>query len=59
MGHGKSKGIRSGLVIFQFVISAGLILSTLVVYQQMDFIQQKDLGYNKDQLLILRNYAFI
>ncbi|WP_051007988.1 ABC transporter permease [Psychroflexus torquis] len=54
-GVGKNKGIRSGLVVFQFVISAGLILSTLVVYQQMDFIQQKELGYNKDQLLVLRN----
>jgi putative ABC transport system permease protein len=54
-GVGKNKGIRSGLVVFQFVISAGLILSTLVVYQQMDFIQQKELGYNKDQLLVLRS----
>jgi putative ABC transport system permease protein len=54
-GFGKSKGIRSGLVVFQFVISAGLILSTLVVYQQMEFMQQQDLGYNKDQLLVLRN----
>lgn len=54
-GFGNNQGIRSGLVIFQFVISAGLILSTLVVYQQMDFIQKKELGYNKDQLLVLRN----
>ncbi|CAM4169876.1 ABC transporter permease [Gillisia hiemivivida] len=54
-GSGKNSGIRSGLVIFQFVISAGLILSTLVVKEQMNFIQNKELGYEKDQLLVVRN----
>jgi len=52
---GSGKSLRSGLVVFQFVISAGLILSTLVVYQQMDFIQNKKVGYDKSQLLVLRN----
>ncbi len=42
-------------MVFQFVISAGLILGTLVVNKQMKFIQDKDLGYNKDQLLVLNN----
>jgi putative ABC transport system permease protein len=51
---GNNKGLRSGLVIFQFVISAGLILATLVVNQQMSFIQHKELGYDKDQMLVLR-----
>ena len=51
---GRSKSIRSGLVVFQFVISAGLILATLVVNQQMKYIQNKDLGYEKDQMLVLR-----
>ncbi len=51
---GKTKGIRSGLVVFQFVISAGLILATLIVNQQMSYIQSKDLGYDKDQMLVLR-----
>lgn len=54
-GSGKSSGIRSGLVIFQFVISAGLILATLVVKEQMSYIQNKDIGYEKDQLLVVRN----
>ena len=54
LGFGKSKGVRSGLVVFQFVISAGLILSTLVVNQQMEYIQNKNLGYEKDQILVLR-----
>ncbi|MBQ0735856.1 ABC transporter permease [Aquimarina celericrescens] len=52
---GKTKGIRSGLVVFQFMISVGLIIATLVVDQQMAFIQNKDIGYQKDQILVLRD----
>jgi len=51
----KSMGLRSGLVVFQFFISVSLIISTLVVYQQMQFIHNKKLGYNKEQLLVLPN----
>jgi putative ABC transport system permease protein len=54
-GSGKNSGIRGGLVVFQFVISAGLILSTLVVKEQMSYIQNKDIGFEKDQLLVVRN----
>ena len=50
-----SKNLRSGLVVFQFVISVGLIIATLVVDQQMSFIQNKEIGYKKDQMLVLRN----
>ncbi len=52
---GKTKGLRSGLVVFQFMISVGLIIATLVVDQQMTFIQNKDIGYQKDQMLVLRD----
>ena len=52
---GKSISLRSGLVVFQFFISIALIIGTTVVYQQIKFIQSKDLGYTKDQLLIMRN----
>ena len=51
----KSLGLRSGLVIFQFFISISLIVGTIVIYQQMKYIQQKKLGYNKEQLLVLSN----
>lgn len=51
---GSNKGIRSGLVVFQFVISAGLILAIIIVSQQMSFIQNKSVGYDRDQLLVLR-----
>jgi len=54
LGGNNNKGVRSGLVVFQFVISAGLILATLVVNQQMQYIQNKDIGYERDQLLVIR-----
>ncbi len=54
LGGNNNKGVRSGLVVFQFVVSAGLILATLVVNQQMQYIQNKDIGYDRDQLLVLR-----
>ncbi|MBZ9650952.1 ABC transporter permease [Psychroflexus montanilacus] len=55
---GKSN-LRNGLVIFQFVISAGLILAIIIVYQQLAFIQNKDLGYNKDHILVIRDAQLI
>ncbi|MCL6266541.1 ABC transporter permease [Flagellimonas myxillae] len=55
LGSGDNKNIRNGLVVFQFVISSGLILSTLIVNQQMDYIQNKNLGYEKDQILVIRD----
>jgi putative ABC transport system permease protein len=54
MNGGRSKGVRSALVVFQFVVSAGLILSIIVVNQQMSYIQNKEIGYDRDQLLVLR-----
>lgn len=49
----KTIGLRSGLVVFQFFISITLIVSTAVVYRQLSYIQNKKLGYNKDQVMIL------
>jgi putative ABC transport system permease protein len=51
----KSFGLRSSLVVFQFFISVGLIISTIVVWQQMKYIQHKNLGYDKEQLLTVPN----
>lgn len=42
---------RKGLVVFQFSISVFLIVSVLVVYQQVSFVQSKNLGYTKEQLI--------
>jgi putative ABC transport system permease protein len=51
----KSFGLRSSLVVFQFFVSVSLIIGTIVVYQQMKYIQTKDLGYNKEQLITIPN----
>ncbi len=51
----KSYGLRSSLVVFQFFISVTLITGTIVVYQQMSYIRNKKLGYNKEQLLVIAN----
>ncbi len=47
--------LRSGLVVFQFFISVSLIASVLVVQKQLDYIQHKKLGYEKERLVMLRN----
>tara|TARA_R110002051_G_scaffold63132_5_gene114940 strand:- start:49064 stop:51496 length:2433 start_codon:yes stop_codon:yes gene_type:complete len=47
--------IRSILVVFQFAVAVFLIVSTLVVYQQLKFIQNKDLGFNKEQVLLIND----
>lgn len=52
VGGGKT---RNTLVVFQFAVSVFLIVSTLVVYQQLEFIQSKDLGFSKDQVLIVED----
>ncbi|MCP4978715.1 MAG: FtsX-like permease family protein [Maribacter sp.] len=52
LGGGK---VRNALVIFQFAISVFLIIGTLVVYQQLNYIQNKDLGFSKDQVLIVND----
>jgi ABC-type antimicrobial peptide transport system permease subunit len=43
--------IRKGLVVFQFALSITFIISVLVIYHQIRFIQSKDLGYKKNNLL--------
>jgi len=48
-------GLRSGLVVFQFFISIILIVSTTVVYNQLSYMQNKNLGYNKEQVMIVSN----
>ncbi len=43
--------IRKGLVVFQFAVSVILIASVIVIYKQVEFIQNKNLGYNKDHII--------
>jgi len=46
---------RNFLVVFQFAISIFLIIGTLVIYNQLKYIQSKDLGYNRDHVMVVRN----
>lgn len=52
-GSQKGKWIRNGLVIFQFWISIVLMIGTLVIQQQMTFMQEKSLGFDKEQVLVV------
>lgn len=54
---GKGVWLRKSLVVFQFTITIVLLVGILVINSQMSFIQNKDLGFNKDALLGLRVYS--
>lgn len=51
----KNIGLRSALVVFQFFISISLIIGTVIVYQQLSYIQHKKLGYDKDQVIVVQD----
>ncbi|WP_431214012.1 ABC transporter permease [Puia sp. P3] len=53
---GKGSGLRSGLVVLQFSISVFLIVGTLVVFRQLNFIQHRDQGYSRDQMLVISDF---
>ena len=48
---GSATYIRKGLVIAQFVVSIIFIISTIIVYQQVQHVKGRDLGYNKENLI--------
>ncbi|MCX2740411.1 ABC transporter permease [Pontibacter anaerobius] len=50
-GLGGEMWARKGLVVFQFTLSVILIVAVLVVYKQIEYVQTKNLGYNKDNIV--------
>ncbi|HLX67556.1 MAG TPA: ABC transporter permease, partial [Puia sp.] len=50
---GKGSILRKSLVVTQFTIATGLIIGTLVVYNQLNFMRSQDLGFDKNQKLIV------
>lgn len=50
-------GFTKPLVVLQFALSAFLIISSVMMYRQMHFITSKDLGYNKEQVLVIPTQA--
>lgn len=62
----KSSYLRKSLVIVQFTLSVALIISTIMISEQINYIKDKDLGYNRQELLyvgmnneLIRNYETI
>jgi putative ABC transport system permease protein len=51
----KSSWLRSSLVVFQFSISIVLIIGTIVIYNQLDYIRSRKTGYNREQVMVLHN----
>lgn len=51
----KSGFIRSSLVVFQFTISIILIIATIAVFSQLNYIQNKKIGFNKDQVIMVED----
>jgi putative ABC transport system permease protein len=47
----KNQFFRKTLVTFQFVITIAMIAGSIVIYQQLQYVSKKDLGFNKDQVL--------
>jgi len=52
-----ASGIRRSLVVFQFVLSIILITGIIVIYSQLNYIKNKDLGFDKNQKLVLSFYT--
>jgi putative ABC transport system permease protein len=49
-----SKRLRGILVVFQFAVSIIIIIGSIIVYSQLNFMTKKDLGFNKDNLIVIR-----
>lgn len=54
-GMGSSGIFRKGLVVFQFVISIVMMIGTTMVYNQLNFMQDKSLGFRKENILVVSN----
>ncbi len=51
----RRSNLRSGLVVFQFAVSGALIVATIVTFQQLHFMQNKKIGFDKDQVLVIQD----
>lgn len=51
----KANVFRNGLVVLQFVISSALIAASIVVYQQLNHLRKMNLGFAKDQVVVIEN----
>ncbi|HUF09564.1 MAG TPA: ABC transporter permease [Rhodothermales bacterium] len=51
--RGSRSGLRNGLIVFQYSVSAVLLLASMIVYGQLDYIQKTNLGFSGDQVIIV------
>lgn len=51
----KGSWLRNALVVFQFAVSIILMVGTIIIYSQLDFIRTKDIGFNRHQVMVIRN----
>jgi putative ABC transport system permease protein len=49
----RSRWFRQGLVVLQFSVSLALIIGTAVIYKQLKYLRSADLGFNKEQVIVL------
>jgi putative ABC transport system permease protein len=60
MKSGKEgKSLRNGLVVFQFAISLILIVCTMIVFQQLKYLSAKDVGFNRENLMIISRVEMV
>jgi putative ABC transport system permease protein len=50
---GRGSLLRKGLVVLQFSLSIGFIIASIIVYRQLKYMRDQDLGFNKEQLMII------
>lgn len=49
------KGVTRSMIVFQFVVSAGLLISAAVMYRQLNYIQTKNLGFDKENVVVIND----
>jgi len=57
--EGGNAGLRSSLVIFQLIVSIALFSGSFFIAKQLSFLQNKDLGFNKENLLIINKANYL
>jgi putative ABC transport system permease protein len=55
----KGKTFRDGLVVFQFSVSIILLVCTAIVYQQLTYVSEKDLGFDKENLMVVNHVELV
>jgi putative ABC transport system permease protein len=58
-GRNRKNLFRSTLVIIQFSVSISLLIGTLIIKNQLTYLQNKDLGFNKEHLILIKNAAVL